>query len=140
MFGICFGAISFWLIGYGVAFGKFRKSDFIGINTAFYATSGLEDLEEDFYIQFIFQLSFVSTCSTIVSGSLAERTKLIPYIGFSFIFTALIYPLVVSWTWGGGWLAQRGFKDFAGSGVVHMVGGTASFCSAYIVGPRYGYG
>jgi Amt family ammonium transporter len=63
-----------------------------------------------------------------------------PYMGFSFLMTSFIYPAVVSWTWGGGWLAQKGFKDFAGSGIVHLIGGVAAFFSAYFVGKRYGQG
>jgi Amt family ammonium transporter len=69
---------------------------------------------------------------------LAERAQLPAYYLFSFFCTAFLYPVVVSWTWGGGWLAVRGFTDFAGSGVVHMVGGVAGFVGAWILGPRNG--
>lgn len=94
-------------------------------------------------MQWIFQFSFAATSATIVSGSLAERTQLPAYMVFSMIMTSLIYPVVVGWCWGGGWLGDansegKGFHDFAGSGIVHMVGGTAGFIGALIIGPRYG--
>ena len=73
-----------------------------------------------------------------MSGSLAERTKLHSYVLFSFFMTAFIYPVVVAWVWGGGWLSEKGFHDFAGCGVVHMVGGVAGLWGAFIVGPRIG--
>ena len=87
---------------------------------------------------FIFQFSFAATATTIVSGSLAERTHLHSYIVFSVLMTGLIYPVVVAWTWAGGWLDEEGFTDFAGTGVVHMTGGVAGFCGAAVLGARYG--
>ena len=94
-------------------------------------------------MRWIFQFSFAATSATIVSGSLAERTQLPAYMVFSMIMTSLIYPVVVGWCWGGGWLGDansegKGFHDFAGSGIVHMVGGSAGFIGALIIGPRYG--
>ena len=91
----------------------------------------------------VFQFAFAATSTTIVSGSLAERTQLPSYLAFSCLMTSLIYPVVVSWTWGGGWLGDandlgKGFHDFAGSGVIHMVGGAAGFAGAWILGPRHG--
>jgi len=91
----------------------------------------------------VFQFAFAATSTTIVSGSLAERTQLPSYLAFSCIMTSLIYPVVVCWTWGGGWLGDandkgKGFHDFAGSGVIHMVGGSAGFVGAWILGPRHG--
>ncbi len=78
-----------------------------------------------------------------MSGSLAERTQLNAYIAYSCLMTTLIYPVVVGWCWGGGWLGDTnsdgmGFHDFAGSGIVHLVGGVAGFAGAYMVGPRHG--
>lgn len=140
LFDACFGSIAFWLIGFGVAFGNTSEKSFMGTDPKFYASSDFEGIEDDAYLTFIFQFSFAATSATIVSGALAERTNLASYMGFSFLMTSLIYPVVVSWTWGGGWLGQKGFVDFAGSGIVHLVGGVASFFSATIVGPRYGLG
>jgi len=79
---------------------------------------------------------FASTAATIVSGSLAERTQVMAYSLFSCFITGWIYPIVVHWTWGGGWLGQEGYLDFAGSGIVHMVGGVCGLCGAAIIGPR----
>ena len=90
----------------------------------------------------IFQFSFAATSATIVSGSLAERTQLPAYLGFSILMTGFIYPTVVGWVWGGGWLGDvnemgKGFHDFAGTGLVHMVGGISGFFGALIIGPRH---
>ena len=91
----------------------------------------------------MYQFSFAVTSATIVSGSLAERTHLVAYLGFSILMTSLIYPVIVGWCWGGGWLGDKnphgkGFHDFSGSGIVHLVGGTAGFVGAFMVGPRHG--
>jgi Amt family ammonium transporter len=75
---------------------------------------------------------------TIVSGSLAERVNMYAYVFFAFFLTGFIYPVVVAWTWGGGWLTEFGYLDFAGSGIVHMVGGVAGLTGAIIIGPRLG--
>lgn len=92
----------------------------------------------------IFQFSFAATSATIVSGSLAERTQLPAYIAFSTLMTGFIYPVIAGWCWGGGWLGDvegaggRGFHDFAGTGIVHLVGGVSGFIGAAVVGPRHG--
>lgn len=75
---------------------------------------------------------------TIVSGSLAERVNMFAYVCFALILTGFVYPVVVAWTWGGGWLTDYGYYDFAGSGIVHMVGGVAGLTGAAILGPRLG--
>lgn len=75
---------------------------------------------------------------TIVSGSLAERVHMYSYICFAFFLTGFIYPTICAWTWGGGWLAAKGFSDFAGSGIVHMTGGFAGLAGAIVLGPRLG--
>ncbi|MGH1399232.1 MAG: ammonium transporter [Alphaproteobacteria bacterium] len=85
-----------------------------------------------------FQMVFVATAASIVSGTLAERIKLWPFLIFVVVLTGLIYPLQGAWTWGGGWLAERGFSDFAGSTIVHSVGGWAALTGAIILGPRNG--
>lgn len=136
MFDACFGTIGFWLIGYGFAMGDVKA--FIGGNGNFFASSGFEEISKDQYLIFIWQFAFASTSSTIVSGSLAERCQIYTYIGFSFLLTSFIYPVVVAWNWGGGWLYQRGFHDFAGVTTVHMVGGAAALCGAYMLGERIG--
>ena len=91
-----------------------------------------------YWTDFIFQAMFAATAATIVSGAVAERTKLSSFLVFSTIYVAFVYPLVGSWTWGGGWLADKNFHDFAGSTLVHSVGGWAALVGAYTLGPRLG--
>ena len=85
-----------------------------------------------------FQMVFVATAASIVSGTLAERVRMWPFFLFTLVLTAIIYPIVGAWTWGGGWLNELGFKDFAGSTIVHSTGGWAALAGAIVVGPRYG--
>src|SRR3546814_10466632 len=85
-----------------------------------------------------FQMVFVGTAASIVSGTLAERIKFWPFMIFTVILTGFIYPIPGSWTWGGGWLTEAGFSDFAGSTIVHSVGGWAALTGALILGPRKG--
>ncbi len=97
-------------------------------------------LEESSYSQmsdWFFQMVFVATAASIVSGTIAERMKLLPFLIFVVILTGLIYPVQGAWSWGGGWLAEMGFSDFAGSTIVHSVGGWAALTGAIILGPRY---
>ena len=147
MFDAAAGAVMFFLFGFGIAFGLTCRencddpenalpSRFIG--TQHFAGTGFAGSEDNKYTLWIFQYSFAATASTIVSGSLAERTKLPSYMLFSALMTGFIYPVVVAWTWGGGWLTQNGFHDFAGTGIVHMVGGVAGLVGALIIRPRYG--
>lgn len=91
-----------------------------------------------FWAKFFFQLVFCGTAATIVSGAVAERIKYISFIVFSFVLTLVIYPIVGHWIWGGGWLASMGFQDFAGSTVVHSVGGWAALAGVLLLGPRFG--
>ena len=115
---ICACTIVWWLVGYGFAYGT-SSGDFIG-DSKF----GDEDFTgTNEYRDWMFQWAFAGTAATIVSGCLAERTQIIAYLVFSVFITAVVYPVVVHWTWGGGWLATRGYLDFAGSGIVHLVGG-----------------
>ena len=86
----------------------------------------------------MFNLVFCATTATIVSGAMAERTKFLSYCVYSAIISGLIYPIEAHWTWGGGWLAQLGFHDFAGSCCIHMVGGICALIGAKMVGPRIG--
>ena len=85
-----------------------------------------------------FQMVFVATAASVVSGAIAERIKLWSFFGFTLILTAIIYPIVGAWTWGGGWLAKQGFQDFAGSTIVHSTGGWAALAGVLVVGPRLG--
>ena len=131
----CIGTIAFWLIGYGLMFGS--GSGFIGGIELFsetnHAPAGISNIAF-----FLFQLVFPATAATIVSGAMAERTKFISYLVYSAVISLVIYPISGHWIWGGGWLAQMGFHDFAGSTVVHSVGGWLSLVGAAVLGPRIG--
>jgi Amt family ammonium transporter len=91
-----------------------------------------------YWTDFLFQAMFAATCATIVSGAVAERVKLGPFLIFSVIFVALVYPILGSWKWGNGWLAAKGFHDFAGSTLVHSVGGWGALAGIMVLGPRIG--
>ena len=100
---------------------------------------GWGDIEtHSMYSDFFFQVVFAATAMSVVSGAVAERKKLWTFLLFAAIFTTIIYPIQGSWTWGGGWLSQRGFFDFAGSGIVHMAGASAALAGVMILGPRKG--
>eukprot|EP00232_Nephroselmis_pyriformis_P022754 CAMPEP_0182860548 /NCGR_PEP_ID=MMETSP0034_2-20130328/4979_1 /TAXON_ID=156128 /ORGANISM="Nephroselmis pyriformis, Strain CCMP717" /LENGTH=497 /DNA_ID=CAMNT_0024992355 /DNA_START=226 /DNA_END=1719 /DNA_ORIENTATION=- len=140
----CVGSIAFWSFGFGFAFGE-DSGRFIGKNTFF--TMDLLENEQSWNF-FLFQWAFAAAAATIVSGSVAERTSISAYFGYSVFLTGFAYPVVVHWVWAGdGWLSawrdkdlllDCGMCDFAGSGVVHMVGGFAGLMGAYFVGPRVG--
>ena len=123
------GTPIFWLIGFGIMFGGSGK--LIGGLDLFTNAGGD-------WATLIFQTVFCATAATIVSGAMAERTKFSAYCIYSMVISALIYPISGHWIWGGGWLAEMGFHDFAGSTAVHMVGGVAAFVGAAILGPRIG--
>ena len=128
------GSLGFFLIGYSIMFGD----DIAGIiGTPALFMEGLDSTIPG-TVHFMFQNVFAATAATIVSGAVAERTKFSSYLVYSFIISLLIYPISGHWIWGGGWLAQMGFIDFAGSTAVHMVGGIAALVGAAIVGPRIG--
>ena len=124
-FGIMFGADKFGLFGTTGFFGTGLTAEFLGLNIPLEAF-------------LIFQTVFAATAATIVSGAMAERTKFSSYIIYSFVISIVIYPVVGHWIWGGGWLANLGMVDFAGSTVVHSVGGWAALVGASILGPRIG--
>jgi len=132
------GSLIYWLIGFGLMFGV-DKAGLIG-TTGFAVTDNFEHLGLSIPIWafLIFQTVFAATAATIVSGAMAERTKFISYLVYSVVISALIYPVVGHWIWGGGWLTERGMVDFAGSTVVHSVGGWAALVGAYLIGPRIG--
>jgi Amt family ammonium transporter len=144
--------LAFYLFGWGLMFGN--GTGFIGLEGIF-AASGADNSPAmgDAYMgaykaigwtgvplwaKFFFQLVFAGTAATIVSGSVAERIKYISFIAFSFLLVAFVYPVTGHWIWGGGWLATAGFWDFAGSSVVHSVGGWAALAGILVLGPRLG--
>ena len=129
----CIGTVMFILIGFGLMFGE-DMIGFIG-KPGFDIFTSYADFQWD---QFIFNLVFCATTSTIVSGAMAERTKFLSYCVYSAVISALIYPIEAHWIWGGGWLAQLGFHDLSGSCAIHMVGGICALIGAKIVGPRIG--
>lgn len=134
------GTPVFWLVGFGLMFGG--SGSFIGslkgiASEGNYGSDMLPD-GVPFFAFLIFQTVFCATAATIVSGAMAERTKFSSYCIYSFIISLVIYPISGHWIWGGGWLAERGFHDFAGSTAVHMVGGVAALVGACILGPRIG--
>ena len=129
----CIGTVMFILIGFGLFLGE----DLVGI----IGKPGF-DIFTDYanfdWSNFVFNLVFCATTATIVSGAMAERTKFLSYCVYSAVISAIIYPIEAHWTWGGGWLAQIGFHDFAGSNCIHMVGGICALIGAAMVGPRIG--
>lgn len=136
-------SLGFMLLGWGLMFGGENpllgtEHLFIlgGSDLSYYSDTLTSNVP--FWGKFFFQLVFCGTAATIVSGAVAERVKYISFIVFSFVLTLIIYPIVGHWIWGGGWLAELGFLDFAGDTVVHSVGGWAALSGALLLGPRYG--
>ena len=130
----CIGTVVFILIGFGLFLGENAFFGLIGKpNWQIFTDYGNFD-----WSGFVFNLVFCATTATIVSGAMAERTKFLSYCVYSAVISAVIYPIEAHWTWGGGWLAQLGFHDFAGSNCIHMVGGICALIGAAIVGPRIG--
>ncbi|MBR6385249.1 MAG: ammonium transporter [Ruminococcus sp.] len=129
----CIGTVMFILIGFGLLLGE-DYFGFIG-SPGFDIFASYNDFQWD---QFIFNLVFCATTSTIVSGAMAERTKFLSYCVYSAIISAVIYPIEAHWIWGGGWLAQMGFHDLSGSCAIHMVGGVCALIGAKFVGARIG--
>jgi Amt family ammonium transporter len=144
--------LSFWVIGWGLMFGT--GNGLFGSEGLFFlggadnspatgaayqgAYAAINWTGVPLWAKFFFQLVFAGTAATIVSGAVAERVKYFSFVVFSFLLVAIIYPIVGHWIWGGGWLASRLFHDFAGSTVVHSVGGWAALTGALILGPRFG--
>ena len=129
----CIGTVMFILIGFGLFLGE----DLMGLigKPGFDIFTAYESFD---WSNFVFNLVFCATTATIVSGAMAERTKFLSYCIYSGVISALIYPIEAHWIWGGGWLAQLGFHDFAGSCAIHMVGGISALVGAKILGPRIG--
>lgn len=137
------GSIIFWAVGFSIMYGDsiggfIGTIDFgiVGYLESYYAAETLEGLPP--YTDLIFQTVFAATAATIVSGAMAGRTKFGSYVIVSIVITALIYPISGHWKWGGGWLDELGFHDFAGSTLVHSVGGWAGLMGAAVLGPRLG--
>ena len=129
------GSIVFWILGFVLMFGE-DIGGFIGAPDFFVKGDyGAAYPSSSF---FIFQTMFCATAATIVSGAMAERTNFLVYCIYSVLISALVYPISGHWIWGGGWLAEMGFHDFAGSTAVHMVGGVAALIGAKMIGPRIG--
>lgn len=129
----CIGTVVFILIGFGLLLGE----DVMGLigKPGFDIFTAYESFD---WSSFVFNLVFCATTATIVSGAMAERTKFLSYCIYSAVISALIYPIEAHWIWGGGWLAQMGFHDFAGSCAIHMVGGISALIGAKLLGPRLG--
>lgn len=130
----CIGTVMFILIGFGLFLGEDTLFGLVGM-PSFDIFSHYADFD---WSGFVFNLVFCATTATIVSGAMAERTKFISYCVYSAVISGIIYPVEAHWTWGGGWLAQMGFHDFAGSNCIHMVGGICALIGAWMLGPRIG--
>ncbi len=125
------GAVTYWAFGFALAYGGSTLGGWIGYGEFFFNNP-------DRSVEWFFQVVFAATAATIVSGAMAERTKFTGYLVYTPFITGLIYPIVTHWTWGGGWLAELGYYDFAGSGIVHLVGGVAALAGVLTIGPRIG--
>ena len=130
----CIGTVVFMFLGFGILLGEDTLGGFIGIPTLGIIT----DYANFDWSNFVFNLVFCATTATIVSGAMAERTNFLSYCIYSGIISAVVYPIEAHWIWGGGWLAQMGFHDFAGSCTTHMVGGFSALIGAWMEGPRLG--
>jgi ammonium transporter, Amt family len=127
----CAGALIYWAIGWALMYGS--SNGFFGFSQFF-----IRGADATLFRDWMFQVVFAATAATIVSGAMAERTKFSAYLIYSVFISGIIYPISGHWIWGGGWLAQMGFHDFAGSTVVHSVGGWAALMGALFLGPRIG--
>ncbi len=134
-----FGTVLFWFVGFGIMFGTDVLGGFMGMPNLF-AIGFDGNFPSNIPIEafLIFQTVFCATSATIVSGAMAERTKFYMYMIYSVLISVCVYPVSGHWTWGGGWLSELGFHDFAGSTVVHLVGGCLAFVGAWVLGPRLG--
>jgi ammonium transporter, Amt family len=133
-FGI--SSIAFWAVGYGLIFGE--GNSILGFSDFFYSGYEIEGLGLSGSVFFLFQLAFAGISTTIAFGGFAERAKLSVYVVFAFLFSILVYPIIAHWIWGGGWLAEHGKQDFAGSTVVHLTGAMAALAATLLLKPRIG--
>ncbi|MGD6794342.1 ammonium transporter [Metabacillus indicus] len=130
-------SLIFWAVGFGFIFGD-NSNFFVGLSHFFYSGYELEGMNLSSSVFFLFQLAFAGIAITIALGGFAERAKLSVYLVFTVLFSALIYPVVAHWIWGGGWLAEHGKQDFAGSTVVHLTGAMAALAATILLKPRIG--
>ncbi|MEO0625591.1 MAG: ammonium transporter [Bacteroidota bacterium] len=146
---ISIGLLTYYLVGFQLMYpsddglianilGYFAPFDWSNGIVDNYAAAAEAGSAYTGYSEFIFQGMFAATCATIVSGAVAERIKLVPFLVFATLFVAFIYPIIGMWGWGGGWLADLKFKDFAGSSLVHAAGGFAALAAVLLLGPRRG--
>jgi len=126
------GGITYWAFGFALAYGGSSLGGFLAYGDVFFFNDNSRASE------WLFQVVFAATAATIISGAIAGRVKFTSYLLYTPFISGLIYPIVTHWVWGGGWLAEIGFFDFAGSGVVHMLGGVAALAAVVVVGPRLG--
>ncbi|MBK8988999.1 MAG: ammonium transporter [Chloroflexi bacterium] len=133
----CMGTLLFFAIGFGLMYGT-SAGGFIGTTNFFLSELDPGAIDPYSWVDFLFQLMFAAASATIVSGAVAERLKFKSYLVYSVVMTAFIYPISGHWHWGGGWLFNLGFIDFAGSTIVHAVGGFAALAAAWVLGPRIG--
>jgi ammonium transporter, Amt family len=133
----CAGALLFFAVGFGFMYGT-SAGGFIGTDNFFLSQLTIADGDAFSWVDFLFQTMFAATAATIVSGAVAERMKFSAYLVYSVVISALIYPISGHWHWGGGWIYELGFIDFAGSTIVHAVGGFAGLAAALVLGPRIG--
>ncbi|MFC5464240.1 ammonium transporter [Lederbergia graminis] len=134
-FGIA--SLVFWAVGYGFIFGE-NGNFFIGLSEFFYSGAEVEGAAYSNAAFFVFQLAFAGISLAIAFGGFAERAKLSVYLLFAILFSALVYPVIAHWIWGGGWLAEHGKQDFAGSTVVHLTGAMAALAATILLKPRIG--
>jgi Amt family ammonium transporter len=134
----CIGSIVYWFIGYSIMYGGSLLGGLIGnpLEKLCFTSNGFGSYGD--MSDLLFQTVFAATAATIVSGAMAERTKFSAYLLFSIVITLIIYPISGHWKWGGGWLDKLGFQDFAGSTLVHSVGGWVGLAGAAMLGPRLG--
>lgn len=130
-------SLVFWAVGFGFIFGD-NANFLVGLSHFFYSGYELEGMNLSSAVFFLFQLAFAGIAITIALGGFAERAKLSIYLVFTVLFSALVYPVVAHWIWGGGWLAEHGKQDFAGSTVVHLTGAMAAFAATILLKPRIG--
>ena len=131
----CIAALGFWAFGFALMMGGGSAAGIIGLEGFF-----LLEFDDSELVSWFFQMVFAGTAATIIAGAMAERTKINAYLAYSFIVGALIYPIYGHWVWSDdGWLASIDMADYAGSGVVHMIGGMVTLAGAIVVGPRIGF-
>ncbi|MCR8642630.1 ammonium transporter [Paenibacillus sp. N1-5-1-14] len=137
IFTVGLSSIVFWLVSYGLIFGK-SGNGFVGWGDFFYSPVSSDPNALSPFIFFMFQMAFATISLSVAFGGFAERAKLSTYLVFSILFTALVYPVIAHWIWGGGWLSTHGKQDFAGSTVVHLTGAMAALAATILLKPRIG--